>query len=55
MPSSQGEFTVQFETRTFWQQSMSMPSRFGVDLQFVDRKVVDAGGEYPEIAAVLRS
>ncbi len=27
MPSSHGEFTVQFDTRTFLQQSMSMPSR----------------------------
>src|ERR1019366_3879282 len=27
MPSSQGEFTVQLETRTFLQPSMSMPSR----------------------------
>src|ERR1035438_6393839 len=27
MPSSQGEFTVQLETRTFWQQSISIPSR----------------------------
>ena len=27
MASSQGEFTVQFETRTLRQQSMSMPSR----------------------------
>ena len=27
MPSSQGEFTVQLETRTLRQQSMSMPSR----------------------------
>src|SRR6185369_17315596 len=28
MPSSQGEFTVQFETRTLRQQSISIPSRF---------------------------
>ena len=28
MPSSLGELTVQFDTRTFWQQSKSMPSRF---------------------------
>ena len=27
MASSHGELTVQFETRTFLQQSMSMPSR----------------------------
>src|SRR5690349_24361960 len=27
MPSSQGEFTVRFETRTLWQQSKSTPSR----------------------------
>ena len=27
MPSSLGELTVQLETRTFLQQSMSMPSR----------------------------
>src|SRR4051812_26596903 len=26
IPSSHGELTVQFETRTFWQQSISMPS-----------------------------
>jgi hypothetical protein len=28
MPSSFGELTVQLATRTFWQQSKSMPSRF---------------------------
>src|SRR5882672_3690706 len=28
MPSSNGELTVQFETRTFLQASMSIPSRF---------------------------
>src|SRR5205807_2711089 len=28
IPSSHGEFTLQFETRTFRQQSISMPSRF---------------------------
>ena len=28
MPSSNGEFTVAFEMRTFWQASTSMPSRF---------------------------
>ena len=27
MPSSYGEFTEQFVTRTLWQQSMSIPSR----------------------------
>ena len=27
MPSSHGELTEQFETRTLWQQSMSIPSR----------------------------
>ena len=51
MPSSHGELTVQLETRTFWQQSMSETVAVGVDLEIVDGEIIDAGGEQPEMAA----
>jgi len=50
MPSSQGELTVQLETRTFWQHRCRC-RRVGVDFEVVDSEVVDAGEQEAEMAA----
>ena len=52
MPSSQGELTVQLETRTLLAAVDVHAVAVGVDLEVVDRDVINAGEQQAEVAAL---